>query len=372
MTRYLFFSHDGFGLGHIRRNTLIARAVLDHDPEAQVVLMTGLAHRMDWLGDDPRVEVVRVPPLVKDSRGGYRSTDMPFTQAVQARADRFLEQVQDNPPDVITVDRHPYGTAGELRPGLELARDNGAALVLGLRDVLDEPGVVTAEIAGRGWAGVPELFHRTLVYGAAHIVDHVAEYGLPVEPHYCGWVVQHIPEQRPQRSLLAIAAGGGGDGGPVFELGRDLVRLRRDWQGILAPGPYADRLTGELDPDAGSSRLQVLDRPTSCGQLFARAAAVLCMAGYNSTVEALAAGRRPILMPRRSPRREQAIRAWRLASLGLADVVDEGAAAGEVSWLLNQDRDLSPGDLARAGIGLDGASNAATLLVEFAHERSRR
>ena len=97
--------------------------------------------------------------------------------------------------------------------------------------------------------------------------------------------------------------------------------------------------------------------------LFARAAAILCMAGYNSTLEALAAGRRPILVPRRSPRREQAIRAWRLSSLGLADVVDEGAAAGEVAWLLDRDRDLAPGELDRAGIALDGADNAAVVLV---------
>ena len=30
--RYLFYSHDGYGLGHVRRNSLIARAVLKADP----------------------------------------------------------------------------------------------------------------------------------------------------------------------------------------------------------------------------------------------------------------------------------------------------------------------------------------------------
>ncbi len=370
MSRYLFFSHDGFGLGHVRRNTLIARAVLAREPDASIVLVTGVARRMNWIGDDPRVEVVRVPPLLKDSSGSYRSTGVPFEQALGTRASRFLEQIVVSPPDVVIVDRHPYGTAGELLPGLRAAHDVGSKLVLGLRDVLDEPDVVVEETAGHGWEGVAELYHRTLVYGAAHVVDHVAEYRLPVEPHYCGWVVQPVSPIRPEQSLLAIAAGGGGDGNPVFRLGSDLVRLRADWRGVLAPGPYADR---PADIDARSDgRLLVLDDPSSCGELFARAAAVLCMAGYNSTVEALAAGRRPILMPRRSPRREQAIRASRLASLGLADVVDEGAAAGEVAWLLDRDRDLTPGELDRAGIALSGADTAATLLVELARERSRR
>ena len=66
------------------------------------------------------------------------------------------------------------------------------------------------------------------------------------------------------------------------------------------------------------------------------------MAGYNTTVEALAAGVRPLLVPRRSPRREQAIRATRLASLGLADIVDEDATVDEVSWLLRRPRRLDP------------------------------
>jgi predicted glycosyltransferase len=89
------------------------------------------------------------------------------------------------------------------------------------------------------------------------------------------------------------------------------------------------------------------------------------MAGYNSTLEALAAGQRPILVPRRSPRREQAIRAWRLAALGLADVVDEGAAAAEVDWLLGRWRLLEPGAVAAAGIDLDGARRAAARLGEL-------
>ena len=45
VTRYLFYSHDGYGLGHVRRNSLIAQAVLDTDPTAQVSLVTGLGVR---------------------------------------------------------------------------------------------------------------------------------------------------------------------------------------------------------------------------------------------------------------------------------------------------------------------------------------
>jgi len=99
---------------------------------------------------------------------------------------------------------------------------------------------------------------------------------------------------------------------------------------------------------------------------IARATGVVQMAGYNTTFEALAAGLRPVLVPRRNPRREQAIRASRLTALGVADTVDEGVPAEEVDWLLGRDRLLPPGALAAAGIRLDGAERAAAAVTELA------
>jgi predicted glycosyltransferase len=317
------------------------------------------------------VRVVRVPPLLKDSDGAYRNGTIPFVEAVARRGRALIDEVEADPPDVVVVDRHPFGTAGELHDGLERARRYGAALVLGLRDVLDEPTVAAQELASPAWHDAVNLYDRVLVYGAALLVDHEAEYGLPTTPHYCGWVVTRPPRAEPEPRLLAVAAGGGGDGAQVFRLGSRLVELKPAWRGVIAAGPYAAHAAG-LRPDAGGGRLRVLDGVPSCGALFSRAQAVLCMAGYNSTLEALAAGRRPILVPRRSPRREQAIRAGRLAALGLADVVDEGADAEEVSWLLDRDRRLTPVQLREAGVTLDGARRAAQVLVQLATTRSRR
>jgi hypothetical protein len=250
------------------------------------------------------------------------------------------------------------------------AHELGSALVLGLRDVLDEPRIVAAELAGAGWREVPELFSEVLVYGGRHFVDHEAEYGLPVRPRYCGWVVPDAPPLRQRQWSLAVAAGGGGDGGPVFDLGAALLGGRPGWSGVLAAGPYADRRSVALASRALGGRLTVVEAATGCETLFSRAGAVLCMAGYNSTLEALAAGQRPILVPRRSPRREQAIRAWRLGALGLADVVDEGAAAAEVDWLLGRSRLLEPGAVAAArpaageAVHLHGDVHPRNLLVD--------
>jgi predicted glycosyltransferase len=376
VTHYLFYSHDGYGLGHVRRNSLTARAVLETDPTAHVSLVTGVGAHPRWLHQTPRMRVHHVPPMLKATDGSYRHERLSFDQAVRERARIFAALVDDERPDVIVVDRHPYGTAGELREGLDAARRRGSAVVLGLRDVLDEPSVVRTELNGLGWAGVEDVYDDILVYGRRHFVDHQAEYGLTLPVHYCGWVVEP-PMAAWRRSsvygnLLVVAAGGGGDGAAVFDLGAQLLARRPDLFGLFAPGPYADvdavRRLGAYVP----GRARIVRHSDACGRWFARAEAILCMAGYNSTLEALASGLRPILMPRRSPRREQAIRAGRLACLGLADVVDEGADVAEVAWLLQRPRALPEGALQAAGIDLNGARAAAQRLHTHATARSTR
>lgn len=366
MARYLFSSHDGFGLGHVRRNTLVARAILAREPDAEIVIVTGLPMRPAWLGDD-RLHLVQVPALLKDSTGAYRHADLTFQQAVSARAAAFGDTVERYRPDVVVVDRHPYGLAGELRPGLDRAANAGAALVLGLRDILDEPLAVRAELAGDGWVDVARRFDEVLVYGDRVLCDHELEYGLPVRPAYCGWVTER-PEAAPRESeLVVVTAGGGGDGEAVFRLGASLAAISPERPVVLVAGPYATHgVLEDLVAAHPVSRLSVVRDAAGCTELFARASAVVQMAGYNSTFECLAAGIRPVLVPRRSPRREQAIRASRLTALAVADTVDEQAPAAEVAWLLDRSRLLPAGALDRAGIRLDGARTAADRIVALA------
>ncbi len=375
VTRYLFYSHDGYGLGHVRRNSLIARAVLDASPEAVVSVVTGLTARPRWLDEgSPRLRVHRVPPLLKAPDGSYRHETMSFEDAVRERERIFRQLVDEERPDVVVVDRHPYGTAGELRAGLELARRQGAAVVLGLRDVLDEPSVVRREIEGLGWAGVEDVYDDLLVYGARDFLDHEEEYGLTLPLRYCGWVVERPGPTDVDPRLLVVAAGGGGDGAGVFELGAQLLAHRPEMVGLFAPGPYAGsdalRRLGELV----AGRARIVDPSDACSRWFPRAAAVVCMAGYNSTLEALAAGHRPILVPRRHPRSEQAIRAERLQALGLADVVPAGADPAAIApWLgqlAHRPRHLAPGTLGAAGIDLRGAETAAARLHALSTTRT--
>jgi len=365
MATFVLFSHDGYGLGHVRRNTLIARALVSLAPAARVVLVTGAAVRPRWLAD-PRFSVVPVPALVKDDEGVYRSADRSVEETLDRRADIFERVVDRTRPDVVLVDRHPYGTGGELRPGLALARARGAVAVLGLRDILDDPATIAAELKGAGWADVPELYSEALVYGASSLCDHAREYGIPLPLRYAGWVTSGPRALPVDPRLFVVAAGGGADGEDVLRLGVELLLACPGRQGIVVAGPYAKRGLVLQTRERLGRRIRLDSGRDGCTELFARAGAVLQMGGYNTTFEALAAGARPIVVPRRSPRREQVIRASRLSALGLADVVDSGVAGDEVSWLLDRPRRLAPGALHAAQISLDGARHAARRLLSAA------
>jgi predicted glycosyltransferase len=358
MARYLFVSHDGFGLGHVKRNCVIAEAVRRSEPAASITVVTGIPSRPPWLERWGR-GVVRVPPLLKDGSGQYRPLDMTYVEAVARRGDILAETVDRVRPDVVVVDRHPFGIAGEFRPGLEAASFLGARLVLGLRDVLDEPGVVIREMQGEPWAAAPELFGDALVYGARHFCDHQQEYHLTIAPTYCGWVVERPARAQRDPQLLAAAAGGGGDGAAVFRLATEALLRRPSWRGELVAGPFGDAEAVRHAAGSPNGRLKVHSGMSRCRELLARAGAVVQMAGYNSTFEALAAGQKPILVPRRAPRREQAIRAERLSDMGLADVVESDADPDELVGLLDRPRSLEPAALARAGVDLTGAEQAA-------------
>jgi hypothetical protein len=91
--RYLFYSHDGFGLGHARRNNIIARALVDADPSASVTLVTGVEARplvacCTGDGRGPRADAVN------DSHGGYPSLDMNSEEA--ASSEPFRSQSDDS------------------------------------------------------------------------------------------------------------------------------------------------------------------------------------------------------------------------------------------------------------------------------------
>ena len=71
MTRFLLYSHDTYGLGHLRRSTLLADAIVQADPRHEVLIVTGSPQAQAFSLPD-RVDSLKLPSATKDGAGAYQ------------------------------------------------------------------------------------------------------------------------------------------------------------------------------------------------------------------------------------------------------------------------------------------------------------
>src|SRR5438067_13409530 len=100
--RVLLYSHDGMGLGHVRRNIAIATALVAASPDVNVLLANG-ADEVDRLGVPGGVDVLKLPGVRKTRQHGYtgRHLNLPGNDVRRLRA-ALLEAAGDAfQPDVV-------------------------------------------------------------------------------------------------------------------------------------------------------------------------------------------------------------------------------------------------------------------------------
>ena len=134
--RVLIYSHDSFGLGHLRRCRAIAQGLVAADPDMSVLILSGspIIGRFDF---GERVDFVRIPGIIKLENGEYTTLalgiDLEQTLAMREAIIRHTALAYE--PDLFIVDKEPLGLRGEVRDTLALLRGRGCPAVLGLRDV---------------------------------------------------------------------------------------------------------------------------------------------------------------------------------------------------------------------------------------------
>lgn len=328
--RVLIYSHDTYGLGHLRRSIAIAEALVTKRTDSSVLIVTG-SPRAQSYDLPPRCDTMKLPTILKQANGSYASRDLDLSldEIVALRARLIASAFHDFRPDVVLIDHAPLGVAGELLPLLDaLRRDRrGARLVLGMRDVVDE-----ARRVERAWRdeGVLEAlerdYDRILVYGSTAVATTAVELGLGrlldrdgrPKVRHVGYLARSF-RPRPTNGRILITTGGGGDGHGLLR--RFLGYLERGGDAPcgadLVIGPFLSerrrqeihRRARELGPRVD---LRVIDFDENLQERIASSAGVIAMAGYNTVVEILAAARPALLVPRERPRMEQLIRAMRL------------------------------------------------------------
>jgi predicted glycosyltransferase len=345
--RVMFYSHDTYGLGHARRTLSLAHALLSEEPRAQILLASG-SPVLDRLGVNPGVQILQLKPVVKTGPESYEARDgsMDRRQVIAHRSEQLVGALRFFQPDVLVVDHAPLGMKRELEPALRYARAHlpGTKMVLGLRDILDEPRVVRRLWAAEDvYQALAELYDRILVYGERGHFPLDRAYALPPEVcarlSFAGYLRKReetVPPDElrrrlgldPARPLLLSTVGGGGDGMALLLRTLEAVPLIREscpmLQALVVTGPLMDgteqaRLARLAEPLAGVRLVSFLPWLPSA---MAAADVTVCMGGYNTVSELLACRRQAVVVPRVEPRQEQLIRARLLSRRGLLRMVE--------------------------------------------------
>jgi len=335
--RIMFYSHDTFGLGHLRRSRTLATALTQSDPRASAIILTGspVAGRFTF---PERVDHIRLPGVTKLPDGSYISQSLGtgIDDTTSLRAGLIQAAIERYEPDLLVVDKEPTGFRGELLPSLEGLRQRGQTrCVLGLRDVLDEPTALAAEWERKGAVrAAEELYDEIWVYGMREMYDPTE--GLPLSKetrarmHWTGYLRREIANEAeiPATPYVLITPGGGGDGAAMVSL--VLSAYEQDPtlkpNAVLVYGPF---LSGDLREGFEARVAKLGGRVTAIGfdrhieNLFVGAEGVISMGGYNTFCEVLSFDKRAVIVPRTTPRLEQWLRASRAEEMGLVRMLDE-------------------------------------------------
>ncbi|MGB3245913.1 MAG: glycosyltransferase [Sulfitobacter sp.] len=374
--RIMFYSHDTFGLGHLRRSRALASALTQADPETSAIILTGspVAGRFTF---PERVDHIRLPGVTKLPDGSYvsQTLSMGIDDTTSLRAGIIQTAIEQYEPDLLIVDKEPTGFRGELLPTLEWLRLRGRTrTVLGLRDVLDEPEVLAAEWERKGALPAMEKFYDEIwVYGVRDVYDPTV--GLELSDsvrdriHWTGYLRREVTDVAdvPGNPYVLITPGGGGDGAAMVSLALEAYEKDPELSpdAMLVYGPF---LSGEVR-DAFDKRVARLKgRVTAVGfdsrieALFAGADGVICMGGYNTFCEVLSFDKRAVIVPRTVPRLEQWLRASRAEQLGLVRMLEESRDGMTAQSMIDAIRKL-PTQNKPSNAGADGLLDGLDVVI---------
>ncbi len=384
-TRVLIYSHDTFGLGHLRRCRAIAHALVEHDKDLSVLILSGspIIGSFDFRA---RVDFVRVPGVIKLRNGDYTPLNLhiDIEKTLQMRSSIIHHTAEIFDPDLFIVDKEPLGLRGEVEETLLMLKDRGVPLILGLRDVMDDPDLLVPEWERKKvLPALSNLYDDIWVYGLPQICDPLEGVALPKSVRkkltYTGYLRRSLPHiplpptpfQKIEGPYLLVTTGGGGDGEVVIDW---VLRAYEQDKAMPLPallvlGPFMQS-ERQLEFIARAQNLKKVEAITFDAQmetLMARAAGVVAMGGYNTFCEILSFDKRALIVPRTVPRREQYIRAIRAEELGLCRVLaeDEGKDAHVMATALRHlPQQQQPSQVVVPGL-LDGQTNVDRLVDKW-------
>ena len=378
--RLLIYSHDSFGLGHLRRCREIAHGLVEAFPDLSVLILSG-SPIIGSFSFRPRVDFVRMPGMIKLSNGEYTShaLDIAADKTLALRAAVIQETARIFDPDIFLVDKEPLGLRGEVKATLELLQARGTRLVLGLRDVMDDPDSLQPEWTRKGApAALRDLYDEIWVYGLPQICDPLEGIDLPDSVRrkmvYTGYLRRSADTEADSAVPLVgsapyvlVTPGGGGDGEAMVDWVIRAYEVQPDipYRALIVFGPFmqTEHQNKFRQRIEGLRNVEAITFDAELEALMAGASGVVAMGGYNTFCEILSFDKPAIIVPRSKPRLEQTIRASRAQELGLVSMLDPNG--GRDAWamataLRHLPQQQRPSDVVVPGL-LDGLMNVNRL-----------
>src|SRR5262245_48564451 len=104
--RILIYSHDTFGLGHLRRFRTLAHALVESRKDLSVLILSGspIIGSFDFRA---RVDFVRIPGVIKLRNGDYTSLNLhiDIDEMLALRASIIRHTAEIFNPDLFLVDK---------------------------------------------------------------------------------------------------------------------------------------------------------------------------------------------------------------------------------------------------------------------------
>jgi predicted glycosyltransferase len=385
--RVMLYSHDTYGLGHLRRSLSIAARLSRDIPDVSQLLITG-SIVPGAFGLPEGVDMVKLPALTKRSNGRYAARVLPLElpEIISWRSQMIEQAARAFRPDLLLVDKSAAGAQRELIPTLlHLKRHSPQThIVLGMRDIEDSPEATHAEWESDGITQLlEEVYDCILLYGEPAVFDPVREYDLSHALQQKLIPVGYLGRAQPTRSrlevrrelgvenrqLILVTVGGGGDGSRLIETYLEAMRSRlldpARVHTVIVTGPLMSReKRRELQSAANLEHVSLMEFTHDLSNFMAAADLVVSMAGYNTVREALSLQARLLLVPRTKPRVEQLIRARRLASRGWARVLlPDDLSSERLAEAVRSSLTLPPPTVTMDFMGVENASGIISNLL---------
>ncbi|WP_417684555.1 glycosyltransferase family protein [Roseibium sp.] len=338
--KILIYSHDSFGLGHLRRCRAIAHSLVEAFDDLSVLILSG-SPIIGSFEFRSRVDFVRIPGVIKLRDGEYTplSLHLNIDHTLAIRASIIEHTAKVFEPDIFIVDKEPLGLRGEVLPTLEALKGTDTRLVLGLRDVMDDPQMLRKEWERKNvYPALQSLYDEIWVYGPEGICNPVEGIDLPAgieeKLRYTGYLrrslpegAETLPEPAPfgEEPYILVTPGGGGDGVEMVDWVMRAYEARRHplFPALIILGPFmpAAAVAQFVERASHLRDVEVIRFTPQIEPYLANATAIVGMGGYNTFCEILSFDKPTLMVPRIIPRREQAIRAARAEESGLLRVL---------------------------------------------------